>query len=81
VQHAIDLSQKDRQSFERVQPNRIVWASSSKPLPRSAKGLVRRKAALDLYRDEIEACYAIRKLDEKTIVPFDRPASMVPVVA
>jgi hypothetical protein len=81
VQHAIDLSQKDRQSFERVQPNRIVWASSRKPLPRSAKGLVRRKAALDLYRDEIEACYAIRERDEKTIAPFDRPASMVPAVA
>lgn len=81
VQHAIDLSQKDRQSFERVQANRIVWASSRKPLPRSAKGLVRRKAALDLYRDEIEACYAIRERDEKTVAPFDRPASMVPVVA
>lgn len=65
VQRAIDSSQKDRLSFERVRPDRIIWASPRKPLPRSAKGLIRRKAALELYRDEIEACYAVGKGGER----------------
>ncbi|KAF9000304.1 hypothetical protein BDQ17DRAFT_1427303 [Cyathus striatus] len=53
----IEEANKDAPAFSKIFKEMILITSSNKPLPRSAKGTIMRKAALELYDEEIEALY------------------------
>ncbi|KAF9463989.1 putative nonribosomal peptide synthetase [Collybia nuda] len=55
----IEEANKDAPAFSRIFKEMILFTFTDKPLPRSAKGTVMRKAALLLYNEEIEALYQI----------------------
>ncbi|PPQ75729.1 hypothetical protein CVT24_002582 [Panaeolus cyanescens] len=54
----VEEANKLAPGFSKVFKELILFSSPGKPLPRSAKGTVMRKAALAAYNDEIEAIYA-----------------------
>ncbi|KAF7358663.1 Non-canonical non-ribosomal peptide synthetase FUB8 [Mycena sanguinolenta] len=55
-------------AFSRIFKEMILFSSLDKPLPRAAKGLVLRKAALALYAEEINSIF--QTVEEQTI-PID----------
>ncbi|KAF9000302.1 hypothetical protein BDQ17DRAFT_1427302 [Cyathus striatus] len=53
----IEGANVDAPAFSKIFKEMILITSPDKPLPRTAKGTVMRKAALQLYDEEIEALY------------------------
>ncbi|KAJ7839703.1 hypothetical protein B0H14DRAFT_3140666 [Mycena olivaceomarginata] len=53
----IEEANKNSPAFSRIFKEMILFTSSDKPLPRSGKGTVQRKAAITLYATEIESIY------------------------
>ena len=58
VWSVIQRASQGMREYERVQRGMVVLVSKEKPLPRTFKGNVRRGKAVELYKDEIERCYA-----------------------
>ncbi|KAG5723416.1 L-aminoadipate-semialdehyde dehydrogenase large subunit [Termitomyces sp. T112] len=59
-------------AFSRIYKEMILFSSKEKPLPRTGKGTVMRKAALASYASEIGALY---KNIELTIAEYSRPSA------
>ncbi|KAJ7339194.1 hypothetical protein DFH08DRAFT_748571, partial [Mycena albidolilacea] len=53
----IEEANQNAPAFSRIFKEMILFTSSDKPLPRSSKGTVQRKAAITLYATEIESIY------------------------
>jgi hypothetical protein len=52
---AVEAANRDSPAFGRVYKEMILVTSPSKPLPRAGKGTVQKKAALELYDEDIRA--------------------------
>jgi hypothetical protein len=55
VRPIIEEANQNAPAFSRIFKEMILFTSSDKPLPRSGKGTVQRKAAITLYATEIES--------------------------
>jgi long-subunit acyl-CoA synthetase (AMP-forming) len=55
---AVEEANRDSPAFARIYKEMILVSSSDKPLPRTGKGNVQKKAALKLYEKEIDTLYS-----------------------
>ncbi|RDB20302.1 Non-canonical non-ribosomal peptide synthetase FUB8 [Hypsizygus marmoreus] len=70
----VEEANKNAPAFSRIYKEMILITAKDKPLPRTGKGTVMRKAALAAYDDEIKALYAT--IEENTKPEnIDPPAS------
>ncbi|CEH19346.1 Non-ribosomal peptide synthetase/alpha-aminoadipate reductase and related enzymes [Ceraceosorus bombacis] len=53
----VDSVNREQPAFATIFPSRILLASPSKPLPKTDKGTVKKKQALQLYADEVAQVY------------------------
>ncbi|CAA7263093.1 unnamed protein product [Cyclocybe aegerita] len=56
---SIEEANRNAPAFSRIYKEMVLIASRDRPLPRSPKGTVMRKAALNLYEEDIERIYRV----------------------
>lgn len=54
----MEAANRQSAGFARIYKEAIIPASPTKPLPRTPKGSIQRKRAIELYEEEIEKMYS-----------------------
>ncbi|KAF8075758.1 putative aminoadipate reductase [Lyophyllum atratum] len=76
--HVVEEANKAGPTFSRIFKEMILVAAKDKPLPRAGKGTVMRKAALNLYDEEITALYETLESSIKGSEDVSPPTSWSP---